>query len=148
MMKFSALILGCFLVVGCSSVQNNINRPCPSEHNISRPCSLKHSEQDLAYYCDRSWQSKIGWSALSFVASVPYSCGKLAYAVGGSVIAGGVYGLSLGYAEKTAQKISIQAINGSWVVHPMVFTGEKSLRFIGVHTEGGCLEGHNILSIP
>ncbi len=67
----------------------------------------------------------------SAAASVPYFVSKLAYALGGSLAAGGINLFSLGFAQETATKVGTQAVNGDWIVYPTVLTRERSLEFIG-----------------
>ena len=67
----------------------------------------------------------------STVASVPYFVSKLAYALGGSLAAGGINLFSLGFAQETATQVGTQAVNGDWIVYPTVLTRERSLEFIG-----------------
>jgi len=77
----------------------------------------------------RSTQS--GLIASSTVASVPYFVSKMVYALGGSLVAGGINLFSLGFAQETATRVGTQAVNGDWIVYPTILTRERSLQFIG-----------------
>ena len=62
----------------------------------------------------------------SAVASVPYFVSKMIYALGGSLVAGGINLFSLGFAQETATTVGTQAVNGDWIVYPTVLTRERS----------------------
>lgn len=67
----------------------------------------------------------------SAFASAPYFVSKMIYALNGSVVAGGINVISLGFAQDTATTVGCQAVNGDWIVYPTVFTKERNLEFIG-----------------
>ena len=63
--------------------------------------------------------------------SVPYFVSKMIYAINGSVVAGSINLLSLGFAQDTATTVGCQAINGDYIIHPEVFIGERNVEFVG-----------------
>jgi hypothetical protein len=63
--------------------------------------------------------------------SVPYFVSKMLYAINGSVVAGSINLLSLGFAQDTATTVGCQAINGDYIIHPEVFIGERNVEFVG-----------------
>jgi hypothetical protein len=67
----------------------------------------------------------------SLLVSGPYCISKMLYAVNGSIVAGGINVLSLGFAQDIATMVGYQAVNGDWIVLPQVFTQERRLEFIG-----------------
>ena len=67
----------------------------------------------------------------SAVVSAPYFVSKMIYALNGSVVAGGINLFSLGYAQDAATIVGCQAVNGDWIIHPKVFTKERTVEFIG-----------------
>jgi hypothetical protein len=87
---------------------------------------------------DSSVPAKSGLVVLSAFASPPYSVCKLTYALSGSVVAGAITVLSLGFALDAATTVGTQAVNGDWIIYPTVFTGERKVEFVGrdVSVEG------------
>jgi len=67
----------------------------------------------------------------SALVSAPYFVSKMIYAVNGSIVAGGITILSLGFAQNVATTVGCQAVNGDWIVHPEVFTGGRGVEFVG-----------------
>jgi len=63
--------------------------------------------------------------------SVPYFVSKMLYAINGSVVAGSINLLSLGFAQDTATTVGCQAVNGDYIIHPEVFIGERNVEFVG-----------------
>lgn len=63
--------------------------------------------------------------------SVPYFVSKMIYAINGSVVAGSITLLSLGFAQDAATTVGCQAVNGDYIIHPEVFIGERNVEFIG-----------------
>ncbi|MEE9505130.1 MAG: hypothetical protein V3V90_08355 [Thermodesulfobacteriota bacterium] len=63
--------------------------------------------------------------------SVPYFVSKMIYAINGSVVAGSINLLSLGFAQDTATTVGCQAVNGDYIIHPEVFIGERNVEFVG-----------------
>jgi len=80
---------------------------------------------------DHSPAAQAGLVVSASAVSVPYFVAKTAYALSGSLVAGGINLFSLGFAQDTATRVGTQAVNGDWIVHPTVFTGERSLQFTG-----------------
>ena len=80
---------------------------------------------------EHSRSAQGGLIVSSAVASTPYFVSKMIYALSGSLVAGGINLFSLGFAQETATKVGTQAVNGDWIVYPTIFTGERSLQFIG-----------------
>ena len=63
--------------------------------------------------------------------SAPYFVSKMIYAINGSVVAGSITLLSLGFAKDAATTVGWQAVNGDYIIHPEVFIGERNVEFIG-----------------
>ena len=89
------------------------------------------AQGDAKTFEEHSLATQSGLVVSSAVASVPYFASKMLYALNGSLVAGGINLFSLGYAQETATRIGTQAVNGDWIVSPTIFTGERSLQFIG-----------------
>lgn len=75
--------------------------------------------------------AKAGLVILSGITTIPYAAVKLVFATVGSTVGGAINLLSFGYASETAGRIALGAADGDWYVHPDVFTGERSLQFVG-----------------
>jgi hypothetical protein len=74
---------------------------------------------------------KTGLVVASIGTSILYTPAKALYA-GGSVITSGlVLGFTLGESDEEAGRISRRGLRGDWWVHPDVFTGHRSLHFVG-----------------
>ncbi|RMF86970.1 MAG: hypothetical protein D6736_13865 [Nitrospinota bacterium] len=82
-------------------------------------------------FADRSAGGKTGLVVLSSMTTPPYGVVKLAFATVGTLLGGAINLFSLGHAGDTASRIALGAADGDWYVHPDLFTGERSLRFIG-----------------
>jgi hypothetical protein len=74
--------------------------------------------------------SQGGMGAAAGLTSVVYAPLKVAYAAGGSVVAGLAYVLSGGDRE-VAKPIFDASVRGDYVVTPEHMTGERELEFIG-----------------
>lgn len=71
-----------------------------------------------------------GMGAAAGLTSVVYAPLKVAYAAGGSVVAGLAYVLSGGDKE-VAKPIFDASVRGDYVVTPQHMTGERELEFVG-----------------
>ena len=80
---------------------------------------------------DYSFPAKSYTVVASTCVSPPYIVSKMIYALGGSIVAGSIALLSLGFALDTATTVGSQAINGDWIVYPTVFTGDRDIEFVG-----------------
>jgi len=74
--------------------------------------------------------SQGGVGAAAGLSSVVYAPLKVAYAAGGSVVAGLAYVLSGGDKE-VAKPIFDASVRGDYVVTPQHLTGERDLEFVG-----------------
>jgi len=92
---------------------------------------LSSGQGSATSFEERSRSAQGGLIVSSAVASTPYFVTKMIYALSGSLVAGSINLFSLGFAQETATKVGTQAVNGDWIVYPTVFTGERSLQFIG-----------------
>lgn len=81
---------------------------------------------------------KSGLVTSSAFVSPPYFVCKMIYALSGSIVAGAITVLSLGFAQDAATTVGTQAVNGDWIIYPTVFTGERKVEFVGreVSVEG------------
>ena len=80
---------------------------------------------------DYSVSAKSYMLVASTCVSPVYSVCKMTYALSGSVVAGAITVLSLGFALDTATTVGTQAVNGDWIIYPTVFTGDRDVEFIG-----------------
>ena len=80
---------------------------------------------------DYSLPAKSYMLVASTCVSPVYSVCKMTYALSGSVVAGAITVLSLGFAQDAATTVGTQAVNGDWIIYPTVFTGDRDVEFIG-----------------
>ncbi len=87
---------------------------------------------------ESSLPAKGGLVASSAFVSPSYFVCKMIYALSGSIVAGAITLLSLGFAQDAATTVGTQAVNGDWIIYPTVFTGERKVEFVGreVSVEG------------
>ena len=82
-------------------------------------------------YAESGGARKTGLIFASVGTSVFYTPAKFCYAAAASATGGLVLAFSAGSAEDTAGDIVRRGVRGDWWVHPDVFTGHKSLHFVG-----------------
>lgn len=67
---------------------------------------------------------------VSFAASIPYGCVKIAYATLGAIVGGFTYVLTGANAD-AGGAIWNKSMNGDYVLTPAHLTGKKTIRFFG-----------------
>ena len=79
--------------------------------------------------------AQYGLGAASVFLSIPYSLGKFLFATLGGIFGGFTYAFS-GLNEKAAKSVWDTSMRGTYVITPEHLKGEKSVRFLGVPSEG------------
>ena len=79
---------------------------------------------------EKSAGAELGAGAVSFIATIPYGCIKLAYAGMGAII-GGITYLLTGANEEAAGRIWDQTMRGTYVITPSHLAGDEQVRFFG-----------------
>jgi hypothetical protein len=92
--------------------------------------TLQSAPISKAWAEDESPAAELGIGAVSFVATIPYGCIKLAYAGLGAIIGGLTY-LLTGANADAAGKIWDQTMRGTYVITPSHLSGEEPVRFFG-----------------
>jgi hypothetical protein len=86
--------------------------------------------EELVSQETRETASQGGMGAAAGLSSVVYAPVKVAYAAGGSIVAGLAYVLSGGDKE-VAKPIFDASVRGDYVVTPQHLSGERELEFVG-----------------
>ena len=84
----------------------------------------------IAWAEEKSPAAELGVGAVSFVATIPYGCIKLAYAGMGAIIGGLTY-LLTGANADAAGKVWDQTMRGTYVITPSHLAGDEPVRFFG-----------------
>lgn len=85
-------------------------------------------------------ENDTGMDVAAGLASVVYAPAKVAYAIGGSVVAGLAYAASAGDRD-VAEPILDASLRGDYLVTPSHLTGERKLEFVGRRPEDRALHG-------
>ncbi len=92
--------------------------------------TFQSAPTSIAWAEEKSAASELGAGAVSFIATIPYGCIKLAYAGVGAII-GGVTYLLTGANEEAADRIWDQTMRGTYVITPSHLAGDEPVRFFG-----------------
>jgi hypothetical protein len=92
--------------------------------------TLQSAPTSIAWAEEKSPAAELGAGAVSFVATIPYGCIKLAYAGLGAIIGGFTY-LLTGANADAAGKIWDQTMRGTYVITPSHLAGDEPVRFFG-----------------
>ncbi len=84
----------------------------------------------IAWAEEKSPAGELGVGAVSFVATIPYGCIKLAYAGVGAIIGGLTY-LLTGANADAAGRVWDQTMRGTYVITPSHLAGDEPVRFFG-----------------
>jgi hypothetical protein len=84
----------------------------------------------IAWAEEKNAASELGMGAVSFVATIPYGCIKLAYAGMGAIVGGFTY-LLTGANTEAASRIWDQTMRGTYVITPSHLAGDEPVRFFG-----------------
>lgn len=79
--------------------------------------------------------TQYGLGAASVFLSIPYGVGKFLFATLGGIFGGFTYAFS-GLNEKAAKSVWDTSMRGTYVITPEHLKGEKSVRFLGMPSEG------------
>lgn len=88
------------------------------------------SAEELVSQETKETATQGGMGAAAGLSSVVYAPVKVAYAAGGSIVAGLAYVLS-GGDKDVAKPIFDASVRGDYVVTPQHMTGERELEFVG-----------------
>jgi hypothetical protein len=72
----------------------------------------------------------VGLQAASWLVTIPYGAGKVAFALGGGIVGGLTWAVTGGNTA-AAKKVWIPTMTGDYIVQPQHLTGEKRIRFVG-----------------
>lgn len=91
---------------------------------------IQSAPTSTAWAEETSAASELGMGAVSFIATIPYGCIKLAYAGMGAVIGGFTY-LLTGANADAAGTIWDQTMRGTYVITPSHLAGDQPVQFFG-----------------
>lgn len=72
----------------------------------------------------------VGLQAASWLVTIPYGAGKVAFALGGGIVGGLTWAVTGGNTA-AAKKVWIPTMTGDYIVQPQHLTGEKRIQFVG-----------------
>ncbi|UCE64656.1 MAG: hypothetical protein JSU59_05885 [Nitrospirota bacterium] len=92
--------------------------------------TFQSAAPSIAWAEEKSPAADLVVGAVSFVATIPYGCIKLAYAGMGAIIGGLTYLLTGANAE-AAGRVWDQTMRGTYVITPSHLAGDEPVRFFG-----------------